>query len=226
MERLRDGGRTSGPLAPLTLIFDQQLRLVFGSKFAIPERELDVSPRQPILDVDLPAPNFDKAARVGHSLTVSLSERPLEIGRFNPLAAGVSENRQRRMLPVVAAVMCPMRQPIVIADQVTMKFDRLFNAATSFPVIFAKSSLNSKLTLDQILPGMPFVVHVVTNAEPLIDALEIVADELASMIGDYFFPQPPTQQRMEIDVQDHADPLLGRERAGEDGSGKALQQQG
>jgi hypothetical protein len=88
----------SGPLAPLTplaLIFDQQLRLVFGSKFAIPERELDVSPRQPLLDVNLPTPDFDKAARIGHPLTVSLSERPLEIGRFNPLASGIPENRKR-----------------------------------------------------------------------------------------------------------------------------------
>jgi len=95
VERLRDGGRTSGPLAPLTLIFDQQLRLVFGSKLAIPERELDVSPRQPLLEVDLPAPNFDKAARVGHPLTVSLPERAMEIGRFDPLTSGVPENRQR-----------------------------------------------------------------------------------------------------------------------------------
>lgn len=95
MERLRDGSRTSGPPAPLTLIFDQQLRLVFSSKFAIPERELDVSSRQPLLDVNLPAPDFDEAARVGHPLTISLPERSLEIGRFNPLASGVSENRQR-----------------------------------------------------------------------------------------------------------------------------------
>jgi hypothetical protein len=66
-----------------------------------------------------------------------LPEGPLEIGRFNPLASHVSKNRQRRMLPVLAAMMSPVRQTIVITDQVTMKFDRLLNAAASFPVIFA-----------------------------------------------------------------------------------------
>jgi hypothetical protein len=142
--------------------------LVFGSKFAIPERELEVSPRQPFLDVDLPAPDFDKAAGVGHPLTVSLPEGPLEIGRFNPIASGVSKNRQRRMLPVVAAVMRPVRQAVVIADQVTMKLDRLFNAAASFPVIFAESGLNSELAFYQITPRLPFFIHLVMNAEPLI----------------------------------------------------------
>ena len=95
VEGLRDGGRTSGPFAPLTLIFDQQLRLVFGSKFAIPERELDVSPRQALLDVKLPAPDFDEAAGIGHPLTVSLPKGTLEIGRVNPFASSVSKNRQR-----------------------------------------------------------------------------------------------------------------------------------
>src|SRR5262245_52977927 len=70
------------------------------------------------------------------------------------------------MLPVIATMMSPVRQAIVIADQVLMKFDRLLNATASFPVIFAESSLNSELRLDQILPGMPLVVHVVMNAKP------------------------------------------------------------
>src|SRR5262245_21862312 len=108
-------------------------------------------------------------------------------------------------------MMRPMRQTVVIADQVTMKFNRLFNAAASFPVIFTESSLNSELAFYQIAPRLPFLIHLVTSAEPLIDALEIVAIELTSVIGDYFLPQPPTQQRVEIDVQDHADLLLGGE---------------
>jgi hypothetical protein len=37
------------------------------------------------------------------------------------------------MLPVITAMMSPVRQAIVIADQVTMKFNRLFNAAASLP---------------------------------------------------------------------------------------------
>jgi hypothetical protein len=71
-----------------------------------------------------------------------------------------------------------VRQTVVIADQITMKFDRLFNAAASFPVIFAESSLNSELTFYQITPRLPSIVHLVTNAEPLIDALEILATEI------------------------------------------------
>ena len=116
VEGLRDGGRSSGLLAPLTLIFDQQLRLVFGSKFAIPEGELDVSSRQPFLDINPPPPDFDEAARVSHPLTVSLPEGAQEISRFNPLASGISENRQRRILPIVAATMRPVRQLVVVAD--------------------------------------------------------------------------------------------------------------
>ena len=44
-----------------------------------------------------------------------------------------------------------------------------------------------------------------------IDALEIVAGELAAVVGDHVFPKPPTQQRLEVDVQDHANLLFGRE---------------
>jgi hypothetical protein len=35
-------------------------------------------------------------------------------------------------------------------------------------VIFAESSLNPELALDQILPGVSLLVHVMANAEPLI----------------------------------------------------------
>ena len=116
------------------MIFDQQLRLVFGAKLAVPARELDVGAWKALFDINLPSPDFDEAAGVGHSLTISLPKGLLEIGRFNPPAAGVSENRRRRILPVVTAVMRPVRQAVVIADQVTMKFDRLLDRFAPFPV--------------------------------------------------------------------------------------------
>src|SRR5262249_48332172 len=43
------------------------------------------------------------------------------------------------MLPIIVAMMRPVRQSLVIADQVTMKFNRPLNATASFPVVFAKS---------------------------------------------------------------------------------------
>jgi hypothetical protein len=60
----------------------------------------------------------------------------LEIGRFNPLASGLTENRQWRMFPIIAAVMRPVWQPVMIADQLAMKLDRLLNRFASLPVIF------------------------------------------------------------------------------------------
>jgi hypothetical protein len=62
------------------------------------------------------------------------------------------------MLPVIAAVMRPVRQPVVVSDQVTMKFNRLLNCLTSLPVILAESSLNSELAFYQILPGMALLI--------------------------------------------------------------------
>jgi hypothetical protein len=41
------------------------------------------------------------------------------------------------MLSVIAAMMRPVRQTIVIADQVTMKFNRLLDATASFPTILS-----------------------------------------------------------------------------------------
>jgi hypothetical protein len=68
------------------------------------------------------------------------------------------------MLPVIAAMMRPVRQTIVIADQVTMKFNRLLDATASFPTILSEPGLNAELALDQVLPGMAFVIHLVTYA--------------------------------------------------------------
>ena len=47
---------------------------------------------------------------------------------------------------------------------------------------------------------MPFGIHVMMDAEPLIDAREIVADELASVIRDQLFPKSPAKQRLKIDM--------------------------
>jgi hypothetical protein len=126
------------------------------------------SSRQTFLDINPPASDFDKAAGVGQSLTVALSESPLQVGRLDACASGISKNRRRRVLLIVAPTMRPVRQSVVVADQVAMKFDRLFNTTASFPVIFAESSLNPELALDQILPGVSLLVHVMANAEPLI----------------------------------------------------------
>jgi hypothetical protein len=108
--------------------------------------------------LNLPASDSDKAASIGPSLAVSLPEGPLEIGRFNPLAPGASEHFQRRTLSIIAAVMRPMRQPVVIADQFTVKFDRSLDRLASFPVILANPGLNSELALDQVLPGMALFI--------------------------------------------------------------------
>jgi hypothetical protein len=47
---------------------------------------------------------------------------------------------------------------------------------------FAESSLNSELTFYQIQPRPPFVVHVMMDAKPFIDAYPIVAPELPAVI--------------------------------------------
>jgi hypothetical protein len=56
---------------------------------------LDWGAWQTFFDINLPAPNFDKALSIGHPLTISLPKGPLEIGWFNLLAFGVAENCQR-----------------------------------------------------------------------------------------------------------------------------------
>jgi hypothetical protein len=52
------------------------------------------------------------------------------------------------------------------------------------------------LAFYQILPRPPFFIHLVTNAESLIDAYPVAVYELTAMIGDDFFPQSPRQQRL------------------------------
>ena len=65
---------------------------MLGSKFATPVRDLNGRAGDSFLDIDLPPPDTNKAAGVGHPLTVSLSEGPLQIGRLDAFAFGGAEN--------------------------------------------------------------------------------------------------------------------------------------
>src|SRR5262249_8897813 len=149
-------------------------------------------------DVDLPTSDPDEPMGVSHPLAISLSEGPLQVGRLDACASGLSKNRQRRVLLIVALAVRPVRQTGVIADQVTVKLDRGLDALASFPIIFAHPGLNTEMALDQILPGVALLVHVMANAQPLIDAREIVTDELAAMVGDDFLAQSPLQERLKV----------------------------
>jgi hypothetical protein len=90
--------------------------LMFGSELTIPTRKLDGGAGERFFYVYLLAPDADKSTSIGHPLRISLAESPLEVGRFNLLAFRIAENRQGRMLPVLAQMMRPMRQPVVVAD--------------------------------------------------------------------------------------------------------------
>jgi hypothetical protein len=68
-------------------------------------------------DVDIPADDADEATGIGHSLAVSLPESTLEVGWFNLLASGVSEHFQWRVLPIIAAAVRPVLQPVVISER-------------------------------------------------------------------------------------------------------------
>ena len=60
--------------------------------------------------------------------------------------------------------MRPMRQAVVVADELAMKFLSSFNCLTPLPSIFAKSGFDPELTLDQILPGPAFGIHFMMDA--------------------------------------------------------------
>jgi hypothetical protein len=100
--------------------------------------------------------DLDEAAGVGHPLTIALPEGPLQVGRFYACASGLSKNRQRRVLLVVALAMRPVRQAVVIADQVAMKFDCGLDALASFPMIFADPGLNAELALNGLITNDKF----------------------------------------------------------------------
>ena len=93
--RMRNDRWASGLFAPLALIFGQYLRLILGTQSPIPIRELDRGEWQRFFYVYSPATDSDEAAGVSHPLTIPLPKGTLEIGRFNLLACGVTENRQR-----------------------------------------------------------------------------------------------------------------------------------
>src|SRR5262245_43208891 len=128
------------------------------------------------------------------------------------------------MLPVIAATMRPMRQAVVVADELAMKFLSSFNRFTSLPSIFAKSGFDPEITLDQILPGAPFGIHFMMDAETLIDTRPIVIIELSTVVGNRLFPKSPTQQSLKVDVQKYTGILIRCQRTGEDNSGETFQQ--
>src|SRR5262245_35353765 len=92
-------------------------------------------------------------------------------------------------------------------SEATGSYDFIYSVTTLFAQLrlyllrtFAKSSLNSELRFNQITPRLSFLIQDVTNAEPFIDALEIVTGELAAVVRDHVFPKSPTQQRLKVDV--------------------------
>src|SRR5262245_66565132 len=91
-------------------------------------------------------------------------------------------------------------------------------------MIFPDARLDAELALDQILPGMPFLIHLMANSQATIYAREIVADELTAMIGNDLFPEPPTEQRLKIHLQHDADFHFRRERTGENRAREAFKQ--
>ena len=51
--------------------------------------------RQTFFNVYLPASDSDEATRINQTLSITLSECPLQIGRLNTLAPCVAENCER-----------------------------------------------------------------------------------------------------------------------------------
>jgi hypothetical protein len=125
---------------------------------------------------------------IGHPLRISLAEGSLEVRWLNLLALSLAENSQRRMFPILAQMMRPMRQPVVVADQLAVKFLGFFNRFTPLPLIFAEPGFDPEITLDQVLPRMPFGIHLMKDAESFIDTDPIVISELPAMVRNYFCP--------------------------------------
>lgn len=119
-----------------------------------------------------------------------------------------SEHFQRRVFLIVAETMRKMRQPVMIADQFTMKLDRSLNTLAAFPTVFTNSRLNSELTLDQVLPRVALLIHFMMNSQALIDTCKITTDEMPAVIRDDFFPPPPMQQSQIVAVQNNPHILL------------------
>src|SRR6266542_3426050 len=56
----------------------------------------------------------------------------------------------------------------MIADQFTMKLNRLLNVTALLPVILSEPGLNSELRFDKVTPRLAFFIKLVVNAESLI----------------------------------------------------------
>lgn len=106
-----------------------------------------------------------------------------------------------------------------------MELLRRFDTPTSLPVIFTQAGLNAELALDEVLPRMTLLIHLVLNEESLVDARESRALELTAVITDDLLPTAPLQQRQVIDSEDDSQVLPPGQRAGKDRSGESFQQQ-
>ena len=121
---------------------------------------------------------------------------------FTPLRLG--EHFEWGALLIVALNVGEVRQPVVIADQLAMNLDGRVNRRTAGPLILTHSGLNAELTLDQVLPWVPLLIHRVRDLKAAVDATEGVRVELLAVIRDHLIPTAPLQEREIIEAQDHA----------------------
>lgn len=119
------------------------------------------------------------------------------------------------MLLIVAFTMRVVRQPIMVADQITVNIDGSLDRAAVRPRIFAETRLNAELTFDQTLPRSAFVVKMMRDAEPPICLPEGVTRKLRTVIGNDGFPRAPPKQSRIIKPQHDAEILATSERTGE-----------
>ena len=104
-----------------------------------------------------------------------------------------------------------------------MELNGFINTTASFPMILTHASLNAELTFDQVLPRMPFLVHLMVDEKSAVDSLESVAIEDLAVVGDDLIPTAPLREGQVIKAKDHAQVLTARQRAGKDGAREAFQ---
>src|SRR4051794_35430136 len=103
-------------------------------------------------------------------------------------------------------------------DQLVMELDGFINCAASLPMILAHPGLDAELALDQVLPRMPFLIHLVVDEQAAVDSLESVAVKDLPMIRDNLVPTAPLHERQVIKSEDDTQVLPSSQRACEDGT--------
>jgi hypothetical protein len=86
------------------------------------------------------------------------------------------------MATIIPLAMGKVRQPVVIADQLSMELHRLVNVLASCPAILAEARLNTELAFDQVLPWMSLRIHPVSDLQAPVDAAECAGVELLAVI--------------------------------------------